>query len=33
VAANAGARNVKVTDANGAVVSFAGAHVYVLRTQ
>jgi hypothetical protein len=33
VAANAGPKNVKVTDASGAVVSFPGAHIYVLRVQ
>jgi hypothetical protein len=33
VPANSGAKNVKVVDASGAVVSFAGAHVYVLRVQ
>jgi hypothetical protein len=33
VAANAGPKNVKVTDASGAVVNFPGAHVYVLRAQ
>lgn len=33
VAANAGPKNVKVTDASGAVVSFPGAHIYVLRLQ
>ncbi len=33
VPANSGAKNVKVLDSSGAVVSFAGAHVYVLRVQ
>ena len=33
VAANSGAKNVKVLDASGNVASFAGEHVYVLRVQ
>jgi len=33
VAANAGAKNVKVTDAGGTAINFPGAHVYVLRVK
>ena len=33
VAANSGARNVRILDASGAAASFAGEHVYVLRVQ
>jgi hypothetical protein len=33
VAAGAGAKNVKVLDTSGAVASFAGEHIYVLRVQ
>jgi hypothetical protein len=33
VAANAGAKNVKVLDPGGSDVTFAGAHIYVLRVQ
>lgn len=33
VAANAGAKNVKVTDTGGTAVNFPGAHVYVLRVR
>jgi hypothetical protein len=33
VAANAGAKNVKILDPGGSEVSFVGAHVYVLRVQ
>ena len=33
VAANSGAKNVKILDAAGNVASFTGAHVYVLRVQ
>ena len=33
VAANSGAKNVKVLDSSGNVASFAGEHVYVLRIQ
>ena len=33
VAANAGAKNVKILDPNGGDVTYAGAHVYVLRIQ
>ena len=33
VAANSGAKNVKVLDSSGNVASFSGEHVYVLRVQ
>ena len=33
VAANAGPKNVKILDPNGADVTYAGAHIYVLRVQ
>jgi hypothetical protein len=33
VAANAGSKNVKILDPNGGDVTYAGAHIYVLRVQ
>jgi hypothetical protein len=33
VAANAGPKNVKILDPNGGDVTYAGAHIYVLRVQ